>query len=435
MKKEIAFAEELIDFCHESASAFHAAAAVEKMLKKGKFSEISEKDKWNLKSGGRYYLKRNDSAVIAFVVGSKPVEKNGFRIAGAHTDSPGFRIKPAPEMVSEGRYLKLNTEVYGGPILNTWFDRPLSIAGRVTVSGKKAMQADTRLVNIARPVCIIPNIAIHMNPDANNGFVPNKQTDTLPLIGLVNQKLEEKGFLVKLIAEELKIKPAQILDFDLFLYEHNKGSLIGAGNEFISSARIDDLEAVHAGISALIKTSAPESTCVMACFDNEEVGSSTMMGADSQFLAQTLERISIAMGASREEFFMALASSFIVSADGAHAVHPNMGQKADPTSRPLINEGVVIKLSANRSYTTDSASAAVFMQLCDKAGVKYQRFVNRSDMRGGSTIGPISSTHVSIRSVDVGIPMFAMHSIREMCGVADHYAMFAALSEFFSCKD
>lgn len=434
MTKETVFAEELIDFCHESGSAFHAAAAVEKMLKKGKFSELCEKEKWNLKSGGRYYFKRNDSAVIAFVVGSKPVEQSGFRIAGAHTDSPGFRIKPAPEMVSEGKYLKLNTEVYGGPILSTWFDRPLSIAGRVAVASKKAMQPEIRLVNIARPVCIIPNIAVHMNPDANNGFVPNKQTDTLPLLGMVNQRLEEKGFLINLLAGELKIKPAQILDFDLFLYEHAKGSLIGVNNEFISSARIDDLEAVHAGISALIKTARPEATCVMACFDNEEVGSSTMMGADSQLLPQTLERICLAAGAGREEFFRALAASYMVSADGAHAVHPNMGQKADPTSRPLINEGVVIKLSANRSYTTDAASAAVFMQLCQKAGVKFQRFVNRSDMRGGSTIGPISSTHVSISSVDVGIPMFAMHSIREMCGVADHYAMFSALSELFNSR-
>lgn len=431
MKQTLEFAQQLIDFCYASPTAFHAVATTRELLDKNNFVQLHENTSWKLKAGGRYYLVRNDSALIAFIAGSAPVAEQGFRIVGAHTDSPGFRIKPAPEMLAENTYLRLNTEVYGGPILSTWFDRPLAIAGRVALRSKNPLQPQIRLLNIKRPVCIIPNIAIHMNPDANNGFVPNKQTDTLPLLGMITQKLEEKGYLSKLIASELRIKEREILDFDLFLYEYEKGSLIGNTGEFISSGRIDDLSSVHAGINALCKTGKPKATCIMACFDHEEVGSTTMQGADSQLLSEVLERIVIGFKGGRDEYFRALASSYIISADGAHAVHPNMGAKADPTSRPLINNGLVIKLSANRSYTTDSSTAATFLQLCEKAGVRTQRFVNRSDMRGGSTIGPISSSHVSIRSIDIGLPMLAMHSIRELCGIEDHSAMLKVICELY----
>jgi aspartyl aminopeptidase len=425
-------ARQLIDFCYERPTAFHAVASTRKILEKNKFQQLEESADWKIKAGGRYYIVRNDSALLAFVAGSKPVADTGFRIVGAHTDSPCFRIKPAPEMVAEERYLKLNTEVYGGPILSTWFDRPLAIAGRVVCRSKNLLNPVVKLVNIARPICIIPNIAIHMNPDANNGFVPNKQTDMLPLTGQINQKLEEKDFLVKLLADELKINATEILDFDLFLYEFEKGSLIGARQEFISSARIDNLASVLAGINALCEMKKPAATCVVACFDHEEVGSSTRQGADSQILAELLERVVLGFNGGRNEYLRALAHSFIVSADGAHAVHPNMGGKADPTSRPMLNAGVVVKLSASRSYTSDAVSGAAFVQVCERAGVKTQRFVNRSDMRGGSTIGPISSTHVGIASVDVGLPMLAMHSIRELCGVNDNFDMNRALLEFFS---
>lgn len=432
MKNSQKFAEELIDFCYQSPTAYHAVAQVKDALKKNKFVELDERESWKLKSGGKYFYIRNGSGLVAFVVGSQPPEKAGFRIVGAHTDSPGFRVKPSPEMLSEGRYLRLNTEVYGGPILNTWLDRPLAIAGRVVITGKKPMQPQIKLLNIDKPVCIIPNISVHMNPEVNSGFTLNKQTDTLPFLGLIKDRLEEKNYLVKMLARELKVKPAEIIDFDLFLYENQKGALVGVNHELISAGRIDDLEAVHAGVSALLETPKPKSTCVMACFDNEEVGSSTQQGADSQILLTALERITLAFKSGREELYRALANSFIVSADGAHAVHPNMGQKCDPTSRPTLNGGVVIKLSANKSYTSDGLSAAIFAQICQKAKVSTQKFVNRSDMRGGSTIGPISASHVSIDSVDVGIPMLAMHSIRELCGVEDHLAMFKALKEFFN---
>lgn len=432
MKNAQKFAEELIDFCYQSPTAYHAVAQVEEILKKNKFSRLEESESWQLKNGGKYYFVRNGSGLIAFVVGSGKPEKEGFKIVGAHTDSPGFRIKPAPEMMSEGRYLRLNTEVYGGPILNTWLDRPLAIAGRIVHAGKNPMQPVIKLVNVNKPVCIIPNISVHMNPEVNSGFSLNKQTDTLPFLGLIKDRLESKNFLLRLLAKELKVKADEILDFDLFLYDHAKGALIGHENELISAGRIDDLEAVHAGISAMLSLKKPRSTCVMACFDNEEVGSSTQQGADSQMLLAALERIMLAGKSGREEFYRALAGSFIVSADGAHAVHPNMGQKCDPTSRPTLNGGVVIKMSANKSYTSDGLSAAVFAQICEKAKVKTQRFVNRSDMRGGSTIGPISATQVSINSVDVGVPMLAMHSIRELCGVNDHFSMYNALTSFFN---
>ena len=427
------FAEQLIDFCYASPTAFHAVAATRALLEKNKFQQLEEGEDWKIKAGGRYFVVRNDSALLAFVAGSKPVTSAGFRIIGSHTDSPCFRIKPAPEMVAEEKYLKLNTEVYGGPILSTWFDRPLAIAGRVVCRSADTLNPAVKLVNIARPVCVIPNIAIHMNPDANNGFVPNKQTDLLPMLGQISRKLEEKGFLVDLLAKELKVKAADILDFDLFLYEFEKGCLIGANEEFISAGRIDNLGSVLASVSALCEVKKPAATCVVAAFDHEECGSSTRQGADSEILAELLERIVLAAGGGRSDYFRALARSFIVSCDGAHAVHPNMGAKADPTSRPMLNGGVAIKLSANRSYTSDAVSGAAFMQVCEKAGVRVQRFVNRSDMRGGSTIGPISSTHVSIASVDVGIPMLAMHSVRELCGVEDNMSMFRALLEFYNC--
>lgn len=431
MTKQKAFARELIDFCYSSPTAFHAVSNIEERLQEKKFIKLDESKAWKLKTGGKYYVVKNDSAVVAFVVGSKSPVDTGFKIVGAHTDSPGFKIKPSPEMLAEKNYLRINTEVYGGPTIATWFDRPLAIAGRIALKSRSQMKPEIRFVNINRPICIIPNIAPHMTPDLNTGFTYNKQTETLPILGMLNQKLSEKNYLHDLIAAELDVKTDEIIDYDLYLYEYEKGCLTGLNEELVSSARIDDLQSIHAGLSAMLSTPKPKSTIVLACFDNEEVGSSTQQGADSQMLATILERIVIGMKGDREAWLRSLASSFIVSADGAHAVHPNFAGKADPTSRPVINGGLVIKMSANRSYTSDALSAACFAQLCQKTGVKVQRFVNRSDMRGGSTIGPISSTHVSINSVDVGAPMLAMHAIRELCGVEDHFMMKQVLEEFY----
>jgi len=431
LSSELEFAQNLIDFIYDSPTAFHAVAKVKEDLLKEGFVEIKEEEKWNLKKGGKYFVTKNDSALTVFVVGRGKIEENGFKIIGAHTDSPSFRIKPAPEMVVDNTYVKLNTEVYGGPIINTWMDRPLAIAGRVTLRSDNILYPETRLVNINKPIMIIPNVAIHMNRDINTGIELNKQKDTLPLLSLVNEELEKNSYLMSAIAKELTVELKGIIDFDLFLYEYEKGSIIGLNNEFISSSRLDDLAMVHAGIIALTRTDLVEATNVMICFDNEEVGSSTKQGADSNMLIDILERITISQGKNREDFLRAISRSFIISADNAHAVHPNSPEKHDPTNKPYINKGPVIKISASQSYTTDSNSDAVYELICEKAGVPVQKFVNRSDAKGGSTIGPISSTHLNIRSVDMGSPTLAMHSIRELGGVRDHTYVTKSFEEFY----
>jgi aspartyl aminopeptidase len=431
MSKELKLAQELIDFIYESPSAFHAVESVKNILRAEGFDELKEEDRWNLQKGSKYFVTKNDSALFAFVLGNASPAEKGFKLIGAHTDSPSFRIKPNPEMTSENTYVKLNTEVYGGPILNTWLDRPLAVAGRVTLKGENLLYPTTKLVNINRPILIIPNLAIHMNREVNKGFELNRQKDTLPLLSIVNEELEKGSYLLNTVAQELKIDAKDILDFDLFLYEFEKGSIIGLNNEFISSPRLDDLAMVHAGISALTSVEAGEATNIMICFDNEEVGSSTKQGADSELLSNILERIVLSLGGDREDFFRAISRSFMISADLAHAVHPNSGEKADPINRPIINKGPVIKLAANQSYTTDSNSAAVYEQICKAVEVPVQKFVNRSDTPGGSTIGPISSTHLSIRSVDMGTPILAMHSIRELGGVADHSYVVKSFEEFY----
>jgi aspartyl aminopeptidase len=431
MSKELQLASELIDFIYESPTAFHAVESVKNILDKSGFNELKEEDRWQLQKGAKYYVTKNDSALFAFTVGTGNAAEEGFKLIGAHTDSPSFRIKPNPEMVSENTYVKLNIEVYGGPILNTWLDRPLSIAGRVIVKGENPLNPETRLVNINKPILIIPNLAIHMNRDVNKGVELNRQKDTLPVLSLVNDELEKGNYLLNTVAAELKVEPKDILDFDLFLYEFEKGRVIGLNNEFISSPRLDDLAMVHAGIKALTSVEASKATNMVMCFDNEEVGSSTKQGADSELLSNILERIVLSLGGDREDFFRAIAKSFMISADLAHAVHPNSGEKADPINRPVINKGPVIKLAANQSYTTDSFSASVYESICKAAEVPVQRYVNRSDTPGGSTIGPISSTHLAIKSVDMGTPILAMHSVRELGGVLDHSYVTKSFEQFY----
>ncbi|SKA73505.1 aspartyl aminopeptidase [Clostridium sp. USBA 49] len=431
MTNEIKFAQNLIDFIYESPTAFHAVESVKKVLLDNGFKELKEEERWKFEKNGKYFVTKNDSALFAFILGSGSITKKGFRIIGAHTDSPSFRIKPNPEIISENAYIKLNTEVYGGPILNTWFDRPLSIAGRVIVKGENIFYPKTKLVNINKPILIIPNLAIHMNKDVNKGMEINTQKDTLPLVSVINNELEKENYLLNIIASELKINVEDILDFDIFLYEYEKGKIIGPNDEFISSSRLDDLAMVHAALYALVNTKESQNFNVLACFDNEEVGSSTKQGANSEILANILERIVLNLGGDREDFFRTIARSFMISSDLAHAVHPNAGEKADPINRPIINKGPVIKLAANQSYTTDADSLAVYEQICKKAEVPVQKFVNRSDARGGSTIGPISSTHINLRCVDMGTPILAMHSIRELGGVLDHTYVSKSFEEFY----
>lgn len=408
------FARNLIGFIEKSPTAFHSVETSEELLKLNGFKKLDSREEWKLEQDGKYYTTKNSSAIVAFTINTNNLKEDGFRIIGSHSDSPSFRVKPNPEMEAEKTYLKLNTECYGGPILNTWLDRPLSIAGRVVLKGKSVLRPEETLVNINKPICIIPNLAIHMNREVNEGVALNKQKDMLPLVGLLNDSLEKDNFLLKTIAKELGRKIEEIIDFDLFLYEYEKGMLIGPNEEMISCGRLDNLSMAHASLHALIDAKSLNGVNVVVVFDNEEVGSSTKQGADSNMLLNVLERISLCLGQNREEFFRSLYSSFIISADLAHAVHPNVGEKHDPTNRPVMGKGPVIKINANQAYTSDSQSIAVYKTICKEAGVNCQEFVNRSDVRGGSTIGPISSTHIDIPSVDVGSPILAMHSIREL---------------------
>ncbi len=430
MKKELAL--DLIDFLYKSPTAYHSVKTIKERLDLNGFSEIKESEEWNLQKEGKYYVIKNDSALIAFTAGNGEIDKDGFRLIGAHTDSPGFRIKANPEMVSEGKYLKLNTEVYGGPILYTWFDRPLGLAGKVTVKGKSAIKPETKLVNINKPILIIPSVAIHMNRTVNEGFNINRQKDTLPLLSLINEKFEKNGYLVKLLAEELNVSSEEVLGFDLGLYEIEKGCLTGLNEEFISSGRLDDMWMVYTGIQALIDSKVNNFTKVMVCIDNEETGSLTAQGANSMLLLNILERITLALGKDRQGFHRALSNSIMISADLAHAVHPNAEEKHDPTNRPVLGGGPVLKSAASGSYSTDSYNAAIFEGLCASAEVPYQKFFNRSDVRGGTTIGPITSANLTIPVMDMGAPLLSMHSIRELAAVEDNYYTIKLFTEFFN---
>lgn len=425
------FARNLIDFIYNSPTAFHAVSTSKELLDANGFIELDSCKMWDIKVGGKYYITKNSSAIVAFTVNSDNIEKEGFRIIGSHSDSPSFRIKPNAEIEAEKSYLKLNTECYGGPILSTWLDRPLGIAGRVIIRTDNILKPKEVIVNLDKPICIIPNLAIHMNRNVNEGYAFNKQKDMLPLVGLLNESLEKDNYLLKELENRLGVDKEDIVDFDLFLYEFEKGCLIGANEEFISSGRLDNLAMAHASLNAIIDANSNKGINIVAVFDNEEVGSSTKQGADSNMLLNILERICISLGKTREEFFTSMYSSFMISSDLAHAVHPNIPEKHDPTNRPVMGKGPVIKINANQAYTSDAYSISIYKSICKESGVKYQEFVNRSDERGGSTIGPISSTHIDIPSVDVGTPILAMHSIRELGSVDDHYSIYKTFHKFY----
>ena len=380
----------------------------------------------------KFFITKNNSAVFAFHMGRQSMADAGFRIIAAHSDSPTFRIKPNAEMVGEGGLLRLNTEAYGGAILNTWFDRPLSLAGRVILRSADALNPQTRLLNIKRPLLVIPNLAIHFNRQVNDGVKLSKQKDMLPILGYVNDRLEADDLLVRLIANELQIEKEQIIDFDLYLYDTTPACLVGLNNEFISSGRLDDLSMVHAGMEAMTAESAkPETTKVLAIFDNEETGSGTKQGAGSNFLMSLIQRIVLAQGGSLDDYYRSVEKAFMVSADNAHGFHPNYAEKYDPTNHALLGGGPVIKINAAQKYATDAMSAAVFQQICERAGVPCQRFVNSSDIAGGSTLGNILTSSIAINGVDMGNPVLAMHSVRELASAADHENCIKAFTEFY----
>ena len=414
--------ERFLNFAEQAPTAFHAAAGFRDMLLEKGFMELKETAPWLVDAGGRYFVVRNDSAVIAFEVPETGF--SSFRIVAAHADSPAFKLKESFEEGDE-HYLRLNVERYGGMIMSTWLDRPLSVAGRLAV--REGDGVGVRLVRLDRDAVLIPNQPIHFNRDINDGYKYDPQVDLLPLYG----DGEAKGGLMREIAEAAGVREADILGHDLFLYSRERASVWGAGDAFFSCGRIDDLECAWAGMAALMESAARDAVNVCAVFDNEEVGSSTRQGADSSFLYDTLTRLGFALGASDGEIRAAVAGSFMVSADNAHAVHPNHPEKYDRQNRAYMNKGVVIKHNANQKYTTDAVSSARFTLVCEQAGVPVQHFVNRSDLPGGSTLGNISNTHVSMDTVDIGLAQLAMHSAYETAGTKDLEYLCRAFEEFY----
>ncbi len=392
-----------------------------------------------VKSGDRFFVTKNDSSVFAFRIGNKPIADAGFHMICAHCDSPTFRIKPNAEMLTEGGIVKLNTEVYGGPIMSTWFDRPLTLAGRVIVRGEDVMHPQTLLLHIKRPLLQISNLAIHFNRQVNDGVALSKQKDVLPLLGQITSQLEAGNLLMNVILEELNGNAAgrelcakDILDFDLYLTDATPACTFGVHNEFISSGRLDDLSMCYAGLEALIASDTTDTTQVLALFDNEETGSQTKQGAGSPFLSFMLKRIALAQSNTEEAYYQAVERAFMISADNAHAWHPNYPEKYDPTNHPMLGGGPVIKFNAAQKYASDAVSAAVFAGLCEKAGVPCQRFVNHSDVAGGSTLGNILASSIPLRGVDMGNAILAMHSCRETGSVADHVFCVKVFTEFYS---
>ncbi len=428
----------LLDFINCSPVNFWAVKSAVELLEANGFERFDATlpiGKCN--AGDKFYVTKNDSSVYAFKIGKKAVAENGFHIICAHSDSPTFRIKPNPEIVSGvadgGCIVRLNTEVYGGAILNTWFDRPLSVAGRVMLRTDNPMEPKSVLVRIERPLMQISNLAIHFNRQVNDGVKLSKQKDTLPILALVNDRLEADNALLKVVAKEVGCEVGDVIDFDLYLYDTTPACTFGLSNEFISAGRIDDLSMVHAGLTALINSDElPETTQVLAVFDNEETGSQTKQGAGSPFLSHLIRRIVMAQGGDWDSYCRAIEKAFMISADNAHAWHPNYSEKYDPTNHPVLGGGPVIKFNAAQKYASDAQSAAVFAQICERAGVPYQRFVNHSDVAGGSTLGNILASSLPMRGVDMGNPVLAMHSVRETASVKDHEYCIKAFIQFYN---
>ena len=417
-------AKKLLKFIQKSPTAFQAVEEMSQRLQKEGFKELKEEKHWDLKAGGNYFVTRNHSAVIAFSIPKKPAWK--FHIMASHSDSPALKIKENPEMEVEKAYIKLNVERYGGMPLAPWFDRPLSVAGRLIV--RKNGEIQEKLVAVDKDLLVIPNLAIHMNRDVNDGYKYNVQKDMLPLYS----DYDGKGSFMKLMAAEADVAEEDILGHDLFLYDRTPGTVWGANEEFISAPRLDDIQCAFASLEGFLRGGRKESIAVHCMLDNEEVGSTTKQGAASTFLKDTLMRINMGLGRTQEEYLMTLADSFMVSADNAHALHPNHTDKTDPVNRPVLNGGIVIKYNANQKYCTDGVSAAIFKDICDRAEVPYQTFVNRSDMAGGSTLGNISNTQVPMKTVDIGLAQLAMHSVYETTGAKDTESLAKAAAVLFA---
>ena len=423
-------AKEMLDFIDKSPTCFQVVSNLRKELLNNGFTELFEKEKWSLKPGGKYFVTRNDSSIISFTIPQKKYD--GFYITASHSDSPCFKIKPYPEIESSGAYVKLNIEKYGGMLCSPWFDRPLSVAGRVLICTGDGIES--RSVVIDRDLLMIPSLAIHMNHDANKGQEINVQNDMLPIYG----DISSKGTFMSTIADAANVDKDSIIGTDLFLYNRVLPVFWGAENEYISSARLDDQECVYTTFAGFLEAACSTSGIdnqkvkVHAVFDNEEVGSATRQGAASTFLSDTLERIDISFDHNKEQYLMEIAGSMMLSCDNAHAVHPNYESKTDPVNKPVMNKGIVIKYSANQKYTTDAVSEAFLTKICTDNDIPFQHFTNRADMLGGSTLGNISSTNVPVSTVDIGLSQLAMHSPYESAGAKDPEYMKRCAYSFYT---
>ncbi len=418
--------KELCSFIEQSPSMFHSVCTIRSYLDENGFTYLPESALWRLENGGKYYTVRNNSSLIAFHVGND-LNHFHFQMCASHTDSPTYKIKAVPELEGPGEYIRLDVEAYGGMIDNTWFDRPLSVAGRVMVQTSTGIE--NRYLYIDKDILIIPNVAIHFNRDVNNGVKYNRQIDLCPLFSTGELK---KGDFDRMIADELGVDAYQILGKDLFLVNRQKGLVWGYKDEFVSTPKLDDLQCVFTSLKAFIDSSNDKNINVYCCFDNEEVGSNTKQGAMSTLLHDVLLRLTYGLGLTHDDYYQALAKSFLISCDNAHAVHPNHPEKTDPVNCAYMNKGIVIKESANQKYTTDAFSRAVFTKLCADVDVPLQMFANRSDTVGGSTLGNLSNTQISVHGIDIGLAQLAMHSSFETAGILDTAYMIRALTHFYN---
>lgn len=423
-------ANDLLKFIDESPTSFHAIKNVSNLLENNKFTELKQNEKWDLEYGKSYYISNEDASLIAFTL-ADDISK-GFNITASHTDSPMVKIKPNAQIITNNHYIGLNIEVYGGPILSTWFDRGLSVAGRVMIKDNETIKS--KLININRTLLTIPSIAIHLVRDSNETSSINKQTQMKPLIGFVEETFCKDDYLYKLIETELNCTKEEIIDFDLFLYPTQKGEIFGLNNELIHSKNLDDLFMVYTSLIAMINSTTNKSK-VLILTDNEEIGSTSATGAESVFFENMLERIYLSLGLCREDFLIGLSNSLCVSGDLAHALHPNYSDRSDETNKPLLGKGIVFKYSANKSYSTVSTSSALFKNELTKKNIPYQEYVNRSDIRGGRTIGPIFAKKLGISPIDLGASILSMHSTREVASKDDVQYTTDALKCFYEIKE
>ena len=424
-------AEKLFDLIEKGVSPYQVVEEAEKRLKEAGFEKLEFHTAWGLTGGKSYYMIHHGTTLIAFTIPKTLSYRESFRMAAAHTDFPCLRIKPNPEMEMSG-YQQLNVEVYGGAILNTWLDRPLGIAGKVALASDEVFAP--RIVHFSSecPVAVIPNIAIHMNPALNKGVELNKQKDMIPIVGIAGEEMQKKDFFYEYLAKELQLSKEEILDFDLYLYNTEMPETVGMGKELISAPRLDNLTSVQALLDGIITGEREDGINLIALFDHEEIGSRTKQGAGSMLLRDVVEKIQISLGRDACQVKEALYQSMLLSVDVAHAMHPNQSQKADVTNQPVLNRGFCIKESGNQSYATDCEVVAIVEQICKKEMIAYQKYVNRSDIAGGSTLGAIAGSLMPVQTVDIGVPILAMHSARELMGADDMAALSRFVGSYFS---